>query len=78
MKSEPTNQQEAAAKEIRLLSPYVVGTALRRWYLRKLIAHHMHSAHSELESANQHYETAAYFLHLANASRVELDRMGDK
>lgn len=65
----------AAAREISLLSPFIFGRTLRRWYLRKLIGHHVQSALSELRSAQAHQEAALYLLTLATAARGQLEDM---
>lgn len=68
----------AAAREISLLAPFIFGRTLRRWYLRKLIDHHIKSALSELRTAEAHQETARYFLGLATAARGNLEDMEGK
>lgn len=68
-------EAQAAAREISLLSPYLLGTALRRWYLRKLIQHHIKSAAAEVKLAAQHNEAARYLLTLATAARGQLEDM---
>jgi hypothetical protein len=75
---EPTataDQGEAkdAAREISMLSPYVIGRTLRRWYLRRLHDHHLKSAYAEIALARQHYEAAQYLLGLATAARAMLE-----
>lgn len=72
------DQRATAAREISMLSPYMLGLALRRWYLRKLIDHHVKSAQAEVKLAEQHNETARYFLTLATAARGALEDLGDK
>lgn len=62
-----------AARDLSRLSPYVLGKTLRRWYLRKLIDHHLNSARSEIESARNHNAAAAHFVTLATAARGQLE-----
>jgi hypothetical protein len=79
MTEEPktTDYQDAktAARELSMLSPYVIGRTLRRWYLRRLIDHHMKSAHAEFILARQHTEAAQYLVGLATAARAMLEDM---
>jgi hypothetical protein len=74
------NRRDAtkSAREISLLSRYVFGRNLRRWYLRKLIDHHLMSARAEVELARQHNETAQYFFALATQTRGALEDMEDE
>jgi hypothetical protein len=64
-----------AAREISMLSPYVLGRTLRRWYLRRLYDHHLKCADAELALSRQHNETAQYFVGLATAVRATLEDM---
>jgi hypothetical protein len=64
-----------AAREISMLSPYVFGRTLRRWYLRRLHDHHLKCAHAEIALAHQHNETAQYLLGLATAARAMLEEL---
>lgn len=70
-------QGEAAAadREISMLSRYIFGRTLRRWYLRRLIERHIKAALSELRTAEAHQETARYFIGLATAARGALEDM---
>jgi hypothetical protein len=67
------DQGAAEAREISMLSPYVIGKTLRRWYLRKLIDHHVKSAQAEVKLAQQHNDSARYLLTLATAARGALE-----
>lgn len=65
------------AREIRLLSPYMIGRCLRRWYLRKLVAHYEISAKIEHYFAADHTATAEHFTRLADAAISELAALDD-
>jgi hypothetical protein len=64
-----------AARDLARLSPYMLGKALRRWYLRKLIDHHLNAARSEILSAHNHNAAARHFVTLATAARGALEEM---
>jgi hypothetical protein len=64
-----------AAREISMLSPYVFGRTLRRWYLRRLHDHHLKSAYAEITLARQHHEAAQYLLGLATTARAMLEEL---
>lgn len=62
----------AIAREIRLLNPYLIGRCLRRWHVRKLVAHYETSAKIETYFAEDHAATAKRFSEAADAARAEL------
>lgn len=61
-----------AAREIRLLSPYTMGRALRFWYLRKLYAHHVASAEYQFALAQEHAANAEYWAAMAGVTAAAL------
>lgn len=60
------------ARDIRRLSPYMLGRTLRRWYLRKLYEHHVASARYQYAMARHHTENATYYVTLATLAKAEL------
>lgn len=76
-----TKEQKDAARrahDLRILSPYLMGRALRRWYARKLIEHYLVSAASELRKSQEHQEAADYFCEMATAAQIELISLGEE